>query len=303
MKQILFGLVLTGICVPTGVLAQMEQPPQTERQALIEMLTGGPSAIEKHLPKVTLTALRDATRMSMLQPLSQASRALNYPGSHMATFDVGSTLVTIEHEDGIERIEISLDRDDLQGDEAEMEISVRVYQNGELKTLPFIPHIILSMKQEEKIWCLTKVTAEAEFPLEDPEFLRGIQDDQNRESEMAAVTAVRTIATAEITYAGTYPARGFTCQLSNLGGAYGGGDPTPNRARLIDDQLASGEKGEYRFTLSGCDGPPSSQFRITAIPSQPDSGLHVFCEDESGGTRRSPDGKVEKCFSEGIPLQ
>jgi hypothetical protein len=281
----------------------MEQPPQTERQALIEMLMGGPSAVEKHLPKVTLASLRDATRLSMLQSLSQVSRALNYPGSRTVTSDVGSMLLTVEPENGAERVEISLDRDDLQGDEVEMEISVRVYQNGELKTLPFNPRIILLMKQEERIWRLTKVTAEAEFPLEDPEFLRGIQKDQNRESETAAVSYVRTIATAEITYAATYPARGFTCQLSNLGGANGGGDPTPNRAWLIDEQLASGEKGEYRFTLGGCDSPPSSQFRITAIPLQPDSGLHVFCEDESGGTRRSPDGKVEKCFSEGIPLQ
>lgn len=281
----------------------MERPPQTERQALIEMLLGGPSAVEKHLSKATVAGLRDATKMSMLQSLSQVSRGLSYPGSQTATFDVGSTLLTVEDENGAERVEISLDRDDLQGDEAEMEISFRVYQNGELKTLPFIPHIILFMRQEDKIWRLAKVTAEAEFPLEDPEFLRGIQDEQNRESEMAAVSGVRTIATAEITYAASYPVRGFTCRLSNLGGVYGGGDPTPNRARLIDDQLASGEKGEYRFTLDGCDGPPGSKFRITAIPLQPDSGLHVFCEDEAGSVRRFPDGNGEKCFSEGVPLQ
>jgi hypothetical protein len=303
MKQMLFGLVLTGICIPSGVLAQIERPPQTERQALIEMLLGGPVAVEKHLPKATVASLRDTTKMAMLQPLSQVSRGLNYPGSQTATFDVGSTLLTVENENAAERVEIFLDRDDLQSDEAEMEISFRVYQNGEVKTLPFIPHIILFMRQEEKIWRLTKVTAEAEFPLEDPDFLKGIQDDQNRESEIAAVNAARTIATAEITYAATYPARGFTCRLTDLGGGAYGGDPAPNRAMLIDDQLASGERGEYQFTLGGCDNPPSSKFQVTAIPLQSDSGLHVFCEDESGSVRRSPDGNSGKCLSEGVPLQ
>jgi hypothetical protein len=91
--------------------------------------------------------------------------------------------------------------------------------------------------------------------------------------------------------------------LANLGGAYDPGNPTPNRARLIDEQLASSEKGEYRFAMGGCDRPPVSRFQVTAIPLEPNSGLRVFCEDESAIVRYSRGGDGEKCFSEGIPLQ
>jgi type IV pilus assembly protein PilA len=58
--------------------------------------------------------------------------------------------------------------------------------------------------------------------------------------EAAAVSAVRTIGTAEITYVSNYPTVGYAAQLANLGA--GGAVPcvpSPTSACLIDDSLAT----------------------------------------------------------------
>ena len=63
------------------------------------------------------------------------------------------------------------------------------------------------------------------------------------------VGCLRTINTAEITYASTYPQIGFSPSLAWLGGT-SSGTPSEQQSGLIDDNLRSGLKSGYRFTLA-----------------------------------------------------
>lgn len=122
-------------------------------------------------------------------------------------------------------------------------------------------------------------------------------------NEASAVAGVRTLNTAEITYAASFPGDGFTCALSDLGGMGSGTGPSEHQAMLIDPRLASGRKNGYVFTLSGCNGTPASRYSLTAVPADPSSGTRAFCSDESAAIRFSADGKVASCLSAGKPLQ
>ena len=66
-------------------------------------------------------------------------------------------------------------------------------------------------------------------------------------NESSAVGSIRTLNTAQVTYATTYPIAGFTCTLSQLGP--GATPPTSTFAGLIDNVLAAGQKSGYNFAL------------------------------------------------------
>jgi hypothetical protein len=78
--------------------------------------------------------------------------------------------------------------------------------------------------------------------------------------------------------------------------------PSAEHAMLIDDALASGKRSGYIFSITGCDVPPASIYRITAVPSDPSSGMRAFCSDEPAVIRYSTDGQATTCLSEGVPL-
>jgi type IV pilus assembly protein PilA len=116
------------------------------------------------------------------------------------------------------------------------------------------------------------------------------------------LAAMRTILTAEITYASTYPAVGFTCTLSSLDG-FGGGEPNEHQAMLINSGLASGKRYGFVFTLSGCGGAPASRFQLTAVPSGNTYGRKAYCADQSGAIRSSSDGNPATCLASGTTVQ
>jgi len=73
-------------------------------------------------------------------------------------------------------------------------------------------------------------------------------------NEASAVGSMRTINTAEITHASTYPSLGYTSTLGNLAGS-SCGSPTSTSACLIDATLGAAtakatSKSGYYFTLA-----------------------------------------------------
>lgn len=110
-----------------------------------------------------------------------------------------------------------------------------------------------------------------------------------------AVNSLRTIMTAEISYATEYPQNGYACQLSELGGNPQAGPPSPEAAQLIDEVLASGKKSGYTFAISSCtraagsDSQPVSGFKATAVPDEPQHN-RGFCADQSGEISADPNG-------------
>ena len=120
-------------------------------------------------------------------------------------------------------------------------------------------------------------------------------------NESSAVGSIRTINTAQITYASTYTAVGYTCSLMDLDG----GEPyTEKSAGLIDGVLASGQRSGYRFTLSNCSGSPVEAYQVVAEPvAVGQSGVRAFCSDQTGVIRFTSDGSGATCLDSGQPLQ
>ena len=102
-------------------------------------------------------------------------------------------------------------------------------------------------------------------------------------NEASAVGSVRTINTAEVTYASTYPAVGFT-DLPSLGGAGG----VPAAAGLFDAVLAAGAKSGYAFTVGNlvAQAGVNVTYDVVANPAnRGTTGQRSFCSDQSGVIR------------------
>ena len=109
-------------------------------------------------------------------------------------------------------------------------------------------------------------------------------------NEASAVGSIRTINTAEVTYASAYPDQGFASGLSLLGGSASScatsTGATSSTACLIDSVLASGTKSGYSFVLVGGGTVPNNTFTDNADPVNPgQSGQRHFYSDQSGVIR------------------
>jgi hypothetical protein len=265
----------------------------------------------------------------MLSGFSMLTGQLNSRGQQLQTFDAGPTLVLLENPDAHSKFEITVERDDLRADEDEIELSFHGSKDGETQTAGAKFRLTLTMKQEAGSWRLNEISMTIGMSLTDPAFLKAMTTNMRpattamagsqasaggpttftpmsaiiAANESAAVGGLRTLNTAEITYAASFPAHGFTCALSDLGGMGGGSGVTEHQAMLIDPRLAGGKKNGYLFAFSGCDGTPASRYSVTAVPADPTSGTRAFCSDESAVIRSSADGKAASCLAMGKPLQ
>jgi prepilin-type N-terminal cleavage/methylation domain-containing protein len=93
--------------------------------------------------------------------------------------------------------------------------------------------------------------------------------------EMAAQKALNTIHTAETEYYWQYGQ--YATSLTQLGPP-ASGSPSANGAELIDKELASGEKGNYKYSLQAS----PTGYTVTAVPTQFGvSGNHTYYSDQS----------------------
>ncbi len=110
-------------------------------------------------------------------------------------------------------------------------------------------------------------------------------------NEASAVGTLRTINTAEVTYASTYPTKGFSADLAVMKNPSGGGSPTDTAAGLLDDTLATAAptKSGYSFTYTAGTADSSGvvpSYELTADPlSQNQSGTRHFYTDASAVIR------------------
>lgn len=115
--------------------------------------------------------------------------------------------------------------------------------------------------------------------------------------ETSAMASVRTLNSMETEYNSSYPSHGFACSLNTLGGKSGSGTPTAESAQLIPEDLASGSKAGYNFTISNCakstvnNVDQYNSYQITATPiAVGRTGQRTICSDESGLLRFDPKG-------------
>jgi len=106
-------------------------------------------------------------------------------------------------------------------------------------------------------------------------------------NESSAVGSMRSINTAQVTYASTYPDAGFAPALVNLGPISGGGTtPTSATAGLLDGVLGCTtqpcKKSGYQFGLAG----GGSTYTTNGDPiTTGQSGQRAFFSDASGVIR------------------
>ena len=321
MSRIVYAIALLALGV-TGSSAQENASPQTARQALLEMFfSKTPGTFAKHLPVVTRAALEKSGALASLQQYSLLASQLQGQGKNLQTFETGSVLLSGEDTKTEQKIEVTVENDALRGDEDDIELSFQTYKNGQAQRTPFMPRMTLMMKQEAQVWKLNEISVTVRLPLADPDMLKAFTENMKPhvtvnasaeprgqvaisagENDSQVLAAMRTILTAEITYATSYPKVGFTCTLSDLDG-FGGGEPNEHQAMLINSGLASGKRFGFVFTLSGCSGAPAASFHLSAAPNANTFGRKAFCADQSGTIRSSDNGNPATCLASGAPAQ
>ena len=277
--------------------------PQTARQALIEMFFGqAPNHLEKHLPDVTrhsLNKLSSPGGENYLSEFSSMAMQARSAGTNFQIFDTGPTLLVSEDpHPGVnstepDKIEITVERDDLVGDEDQIELALHLSRNGKEQSLPVIPRFTFIMQSEANVWRLNEISVTVRVPLADPNFLKSMEDSQRTRNEQRTMMWIQQVNMAQKRYSAMQGR--FACSLAVLGGpARGGG------AYLYDPELAKGSKDGYVYVISGCD---PSHYKIVAEPAIADSEQRAFCSDEDGDIRAASDGKATTCLSSGDVVQ
>lgn len=116
-------------------------------------------------------------------------------------------------------------------------------------------------------------------------------------NETSAIQSLRAIHEAEIQYQTEYPANGFACSLTALGGSASSGPPSPTNAQLLQPDLAAGQKSGYTFAITNCtkttvnNQDMYTSFEATAVPQAVGkTGHNGYCLDMSGEIKKDPTG-------------
>ena len=123
--------------------------------------------------------------------------------------------------------------------------------------------------------------------------LPGVRMEAN---ENSAIASIRSIYGAEVQFSERYPAEGFACSLTQLGGKSGSVAPSSAQAQVLEAALAKGQKSGYVFQVAGCGkdakGEPAyTAFEVTATPKVPGrTGHRGFCVDQTGEAKADPAG-------------
>jgi type IV pilus assembly protein PilA len=135
-------------------------------------------------------------------------------------------------------------------------------------------------------------------------------------NQASAVASLRTISSAEETFASTY-ADGFTLTLAQLGGPAGAVATCAN-GELIDEVLstAPNQKTGYKFAFTptapvaltagipaACGASGDTGFSVSATPNSASTGIFSYCIDESGIVRVNSTGVLipPPCSKSGFP--
>jgi type IV pilus assembly protein PilA len=120
-------------------------------------------------------------------------------------------------------------------------------------------------------------------------------------NEASAVSSLRMINTAAITYASTYVDLGFPATLADMGGAV----PctvSSTSACLLDDSIAQGTKSGYALAWIGDGATPSVAYTITGTPVVVGgSGQRMFCTDQTAVIHYDASGAG--CTDASAPVQ
>jgi len=110
-------------------------------------------------------------------------------------------------------------------------------------------------------------------------------------NEASAVSSIRSINSAEVSYQAAYPTHGYAAKLADLGGG-SPCTPSPTSACLVDRFLTRGVKSGYNFAATGTDRAINGilmNYTTGAAPvAYNQSGIRWFCSTSDAIIRYSP---------------
>jgi len=120
---------------------------------------------------------------------------------------------------------------------------------------------------------------------------------KKKANETSAINSIQVIGSAELQYESTFPSNGFSCSLTALGGDPNSGAPSATSAQVLQNDLASGFKSGYIFTVGNCTKVTVNStdrftgYQITAVPQTVGkTGDRGFCTDQFGTIKFDPAG-------------
>jgi hypothetical protein len=301
--RICAAVSLMALLPASRVFSQEEPPPpQTPRQALVEMLSGAEDTFVKHLTIEVQAKLQELD--------SKSFNWQDFAGSWSAGTFFATGPVLYAYGDR-QQNEIRVDDDAQTGDEAVIRLSWHLADNPR-EAVPkwLIPTFLVALKRQDGIWRLNKTTTMLELPIGDPDFISLFAKEASSQHQAKSEGAgpeisgdggastpdlspevlLDRIVSAEQAFAGGHPETGFTCSMADLVKAMQGSE-------LLDPQIAKGSLGGYNFWLTGCSTKPSGSFHALAEPVNP--GEKAFCTDATRSVRFSDDGRGTTCIGSG----
>ncbi|KAA6459031.1 prepilin-type N-terminal cleavage/methylation domain-containing protein [Acidobacteria bacterium AB60] len=116
-------------------------------------------------------------------------------------------------------------------------------------------------------------------------------------NETSAIASIKAINMAQSQYESTYPANGYACSLTALGGDPKSGAPSPTNAQVLQTDLATGIKSGYSFAIGNCTKVNNNGtdritgYSVTATPlTVGQTGNRTFCSDQFGAIKYDPTG-------------
>jgi hypothetical protein len=284
-------------------------PPQTPRQALIEMISGGQEGAMKHLTVEMQKSLEADGKNNSASQLA-AFDQIRSASSDFQVFETGQILISANEPKSNEKFEVHVDSDDLSGDTDTMDISFHQFRDGVEQDIPYaamLSRFTVGMKRQANVWRLNEISINIKVPVGDPKLLEKFGNGMpgmiggkiggsasgkpEKPRDMAPREAITMVAFAESTFARSHPETGFTCTLADL---------AKSNPFNLDPRIFSGEPYHgYKFSLSGCQDKPSGSFRLIAEPVSPAAGTKAFCTDATNNVRSSDDGLGSSCLTSG----
>jgi hypothetical protein len=283
-------------------------PPQTARQALIEIITGGQEGAKRHLTLEMQKSIQADKKNDFSQNFSMLDQ-IKSTSSDFQTFETGQVLLATTDPKTHEKVDVHVDSDDLSGDTDNIDLSFHQFRDGVELDIPYtalLSRFTIGFKRQENIWRLNEISANIKVPVGDPRLLEKIEnsdgmiggklstDGTGKPSAPRTMPIEQTmtmVALAEGSYATTHPETGFTCTLTDLA--------KPNPFNL-DPRIFNGEGYHgYKFSLSGCEGKPVGSFHLAAEPVSPAAGARAYCTDATRNVRTSDDGRGSTCLTSG----
>ena len=317
-------LAIASFAIIPALNAQQPQskPPQTAREALIEMFTGKVD-LSKHLTVEVQKEFQNKSSSGFaFTPGAMLAGFRSQAGSRLKTFEAGPILFSSTDPRTHERTEVRVDSDDLNADEDTLQLSIHQFRDEkEIATaFQFISQISVGMKKQENIWRLNEIGVVAKVPVGDPALFRQLNEEMKTSGTDVAVSGgdglhayaalsspeasqipkldiqatISLVSMQEQIYAGQHPERGFICSLPELLA-----DSNQLQGFGLDSQVKSGIWNGYRINISGCQDIPSGSYQITAEPLSPSAGNKAFCTDATHNIRVSDDGRGTTCLTAG----